>query len=63
MLNDAARALLESNALAHLVTIAALPSIESVTRGSRAMLSSLRRGPSDAKTISPSSIPTHTQLT
>src|SRR4051794_22587287 len=38
------------------------PSTDSATRGSRRMLSSLRRGPSDANTISPSSTPTHTQL-
>ena len=40
-----------------------VPSSESVTRGSRRMLSSLRRGPSEAKTMSEPSRPTHTQLT
>src|SRR5215207_6355402 len=40
-----------------------VPSSDITTRGSRRMLSSLRRGPSEANTISSSSSPTHTQLT
>src|SRR5512133_2500752 len=43
--------------------LVSVPSKDSVTRGSRRMLSSLRRGPSEAKTSSPSSRPTQTQLT
>src|SRR4051794_37391586 len=43
--------------------LVSVPSSESVTRGSRRMLSSFRRGPSEAKTMSEPSSPTQTQLT